>query len=1267
MMCLIFNRTRLSFLSSSLVCAALTAAPLVQAQMWEPTGGPAQGGIVRSSVVPSSGSGDYWAAIYGAGVFKSSDGGNTWVPNNGTAPNQLNHRRVYTMVVASVGNNVVTPYRSYVGTLAGGVYKTEDAGANWGQVNTGLGCTYVRALNLVTGSSSATDIVLAGTGCRANSGIYRSADGGASWSATSGIVSPDVTVNSISTVAPSTNTAINLRFAATSDGVYKSTDLGVTWTLSNGTGSNVISGPNGPNAYNVASTYDGTNGVTLVVSVEGGGLFRSTDQGANWTSVLAKPPIAGVSTDFDKNFYAGIDGEGVWRSSDRGVTWTQFVSNAALPAVRNMGRNNSVTNSPSFIANTLAGMYRSNDSGATWSKMSAGLPDGYSINVQADQRNTSGDVYAAGADGVYVCAGALSATNNGNCSWVKVGSPNLGNMGSGGHVSVSPAGIFATTSHLGVFKLNETSKVWVAMNNGLPSMVGQGGQLRGDPNSINGLWLGLQDRGVYYSADAGASWVAKNGSTLTGAAMGVRHMAVTPSMVLLSTDAGLFKSTDNGANWSKLAFPPMSTTTPPYALPADHIAIDGTTGTIYAAVYQTNALGIGYPGSGVWKSTDGGATWTQSLAGRNVHEIRVARNGSAMTLYAGIWEPSPNGGAWQSTDDAATWTQNTSGLTNNLISSFGIVNGVLEGVATFGGGVYGVKSGTTGALSEGVWSGVAQDNGQNWYNVTVWIPLGQGSLSQVTGFTLSGPGVTTPVVASCNTTQCQANINLGNIPPTTPAVYSANITRADGSSQINSYTVQKWSNAFPTNISLAPNSIVTTSTLPNITWTNASGTGIVYQGNLWSVGANGQQTQVWNGVYNLQSAPIIYNGPTLIPGTKYKFYLGAVETIGGVMHAAQVAIPFCYQQCSGTYSDWKFAGVTQDGGQTYYAVSYGANDAQQLLASVSISGAGKSVNATYWPADFSWHADLNFGTVQPSLANVYTGTFTPKNGAASTVTFQIDKFSTDFPTNLQPAGGQNVTTNPVFSWTPPTGNFTYGINVAPAASGGIIWSLNNLNTGSAGYAGPSLIPGTLYRYWVGAFDFNQTNQIGHGATRAETFCFQCAGGGGNTGGNTGGTTGGTTASMSFVSGWNLMGNSSSGAIDVAAVFGDKTKVTTVWKWVSSTSQWAFYAPSLADGGAAYAAGKGYDFLTSISGGEGFWVNAAAAFTAPLPAGAAVSSASFQLMASGWNLIAIGDGKTPSQFNSALSITPPSPGVTPVNLTTLWSWDATQLNLSSIHI
>ena len=149
-------------------------------------------------------------------------------------------------------------------------------------------------------------------------------------------------------------------------------------------------------------------------------------------------------------------------------------------------------------------------------------------------------------------------------------------------------------------------------------------------------------------------------------------------------------------------------------------------------------------------------------------------------------------------------------------------------------------------------------------------------------------------------------------------------------------------------------------------------------------------------------------------------------------------------------------------------------------------------------------------------------------------------------------------------------------------------------------------------------------------------------------------------------GWNLVGNSVSSPMTVAASFGDTNKVSSVWKWVASGTtvginypNWAFYTPSQSDGGQAYASSKGYDFLSTINAGEGFWINAKTAFTAPLASGATITSTSFQTLPSGWSLISIGSNRTPSGFNTDLSVSPPAAGVVLQNITTLWAWDNAQ--------
>ncbi len=89
------------------------------------------------------------------------------------------------------------------------------------------------------------------------------------------------------------------------------------------------------------------------------------------------------------------------------------------------------------------------------------------------------------------------------------------------------------------------------------------------------------------------------------------------------------------------------------------------------------------------------------------------------------------------------------------------------------------------------------------------------------------------------------------------------------------------------------------------------------------------------------------------------------------------------------------------------------------------------------------------------------------------------------------------------------------------------------------------------------------------------------------------------APISLVAGWNLLGYSGSAAMDLSQF--TSANAQTVWKWVSATNKWAFYAPSLSSTElAAYAGNKGYDVLTTINPGDGFWVNAAQPFTVYLP-------------------------------------------------------------------
>ncbi len=260
--------------------------------------------------------------------------------------------------------------------------------------------------------------------------------------------------------------------------------------------------------------------------------------------------------------------------------------------------------------------------------------------------------------------------------------------------------------------------------------------------------------------------------------------------------------------------------------------------------------------------------------------------------------------------------------------------------------------------------------------------------------------------------------------------------------------------------------------------------------------------------------------------------------------------------------------------------------------------------------------------------------------ATATTPAPSDTQAPTIPTGLTATATSASTIN--LSWTAATDNV--GVTSYKLYRGGtLLVTLGNLTS----YGDSSLRDSTAYNYTVAACDALSNCSAQSIAATATT-------------------QGAVGPTLNLVSGWNLLGNSVNVPQSVSTMFDNAANVSTVWKWTGS--KWAFYTPLQTDGGAAYAASKGYDFLTTINGGEGFWVNAKAEFTAQLPAGTSVLSSNFQDQATppnklpmGWSLIAIGDNKTPSDFNKAISISPPAIGTIPLNITTLWAWDSTAAN------
>ncbi len=171
--------------------------------------------------------------------------------------------------------------------------------------------------------------------------------------------------------------------------------------------------------------------------------------------------------------------------------------------------------------------------------------------------------------------------------------------------------------------------------------------------------------GVYKSADAGKTWTHV-GFAASQAIAKIRIHPTNPQIVFVasfgrygapSDERGIYKSTDGGATWRRTLFRDAKTG-------GVDISIDPhNPNVMFAALWEAfrveYQMSSGGPGSGLFKSTDGGEHWTEitrnaGLPRGVLGKIGVAVSGADATRVYAIVE-NENGGLFSSDDGGATW------------------------------------------------------------------------------------------------------------------------------------------------------------------------------------------------------------------------------------------------------------------------------------------------------------------------------------------------------------------------------------------------------------------------------------------------------------------------------------------------------------------------------------------------------------------------------------------------------------------------------------
>jgi photosystem II stability/assembly factor-like uncharacterized protein len=336
-------------------------------------------------------------------------------------------------------------------------------------------------------------------------------------------------------------------------------------------------------------------------------------------------------------------------------------------------------NSRTLYASTDRGLFKTRDGGASWVEMNSpkGL-NGWGLSLAIDPQ-TSGTIYAGlSGDRVY-------KSTDGGETWTapSAGMEDYFNWtvlpGSLAIDPQNPATLYAAMHH-GVYKSTDGGASWRAATAGLPLGLDDVRMLAFDPKKSATVYAACRGDvngggvfvvgGAYKSTDGGITWRAVNVG-LPSQNLDMESLVIdpqSPDTIYAGTNSGIFKSTDGGASWSA-----ANAGLPPF-FGFVSLAIDPhDTSTVYTTLQSPRpTIGVRQDQSGyslgVFKSTDGGASWVSVGLQDSISVIAIDPQNSC-TLYAA----STSGlGIRKSIDRAATWKPSSVGLRGLTVNAFAV-------------------------------------------------------------------------------------------------------------------------------------------------------------------------------------------------------------------------------------------------------------------------------------------------------------------------------------------------------------------------------------------------------------------------------------------------------------------------------------------------------------------------------------------------------------------------------------------------------------------
>jgi photosystem II stability/assembly factor-like uncharacterized protein len=520
--------------------------------------------------------------------------GTVWIPI-GPSPMAQGGRQDNGLASA-IAINPSNPNIIFLGTAGGGVWRTNDGGANWNPL-------FDRQVSLGVGNPSAiaidpnnTNTIYVGTSQRltpqAPAGLFRSTDGGASWVRLGSGYPAGNTGNvtqffgqwiNVIIVDPANSQRLYL---ASTTGVFRSTDGGLNWTQGTNSAGDARS--------LVLDTSSPAGARILYAGVSNRGILQSTDGGQNWALILggATPAVA-----------AAVGGGGF------GKVLVDIAPPTSPPAAGGIQVIYAAL-SGTGTAPDPVGLFISTDQGATWTQQGgAGIPGntqgGYSFHMAVDPASPGDGVN----DIIY-----LGAVGHGRSTDSGANFTGLTGLHADNHCWAFAPQADGTSAVFcgndgGIFRSTDGGTTWNSLNaGGLQTGLFYNMAVR--PDATASVTLGtMQDNGTQTnSGAAGLGWNSPQG----GDGWDVAYDGVTAGQAYASSGfwpapcTRVFRSTADGTDL------PPTVPSGQEITPWGAGAADPDAGCYLASIAtDPSAAGIVYVAGlqNLWQSRDGGNTW----------------------------------------------------------------------------------------------------------------------------------------------------------------------------------------------------------------------------------------------------------------------------------------------------------------------------------------------------------------------------------------------------------------------------------------------------------------------------------------------------------------------------------------------------------------------------------------------------------------------------------------------------------------------------------